>query len=148
LNGIIHPAEFQQSIANINYARAKTLSEKIATFAVILCLLIAMIIAIVGFAVIWISTQAVWITLLSAGGGMFFVFLIIYLCVGLGISSKIKTRMKDAIHRESVKYSTKLSMPITWRLHVTSHTVSYGNEHIVFNHFVSITSSTSHILLK
>jgi hypothetical protein len=149
LSKIIHPADFQQSIANINNARKKTLCEKILIFSIILCFVIAIIMAIAGVLLAAIEIMEAGIALLSVGSGMFVTSIVISICVVKCIAWSINTRMKEAIKSESMKYSAKLSIPITWRLHVTSHTIgSRRYPQIVVNHFVSIIISTRHILLK
>ena len=147
LSEIIHPVDFQQSIANINHARKKTLCEKILIFAIILCFVIAMIMAIAGIFLSSVEIMVAGIALLSVGSGMFVISIVISICVAKCIAWSIDTRMKEAIKRESMNHSAKLSIPITWRLHVTTQTIgSRRYPQIVVNHFVSVIQT--HIFLN
>ncbi|CAF1429629.1 unnamed protein product [Adineta steineri] len=116
LTGIIDPNEFFQSIDNINQARKWTLCEKIARFVTTFSVLIGPILLGVGLGLISLKKPAVYIPIICVGAiaSLASVFMLIYVSIFV---SKIRLkRLHNAVHDESVRYSTKLPTPTKWRI--------------------------------
>ena len=149
LAGIMHPDEFQQSIANINDARYMTLNEKMVFFALFSCLVIGIIILIVGISLVWLRSSTERIVLISVGTVILTVVSVVCVSALIAVSRLVETRMKEATATESIKYSTRRPMPIRWRLDTHHYTVEYGgNRHHYAQYAVStvITHKSSHFV--
>ena len=126
LAGAIHSDEFQQSIANINNARRKTLFEKIALVCPLLCSIIGLAILIVGLCLISLQSSVPWIVLDSVGVAVIVATGCIGLLVSICVTLTVVHRMEDAIAAESMRYSTRLPIPTRWRLNAYHFTVGSG----------------------
>jgi hypothetical protein len=106
--------------------------------------------SIVGIALASLPANTrMWMISFFTGIGMCVFFFRIYKVISAWITQSITTRMTEAINAESIKYSAKLSIPITWRLHVTSEIFGSGqNQQVIKKHFVSNIIATSDVLLK
>jgi hypothetical protein len=146
LIGIIRPDEFQQSIDNMNRARRLTLSEKILSFSLCLCIVVGSILFTTGLGTIATFIPALWIPILSVGSVMSLSF-----CISIPVMTRInrsrEARLQNAVDLESMKYSTKLPVPTVWRLDKVV-TPSDNSDSIDVTYFVSNIISKSHILLK
>ncbi len=148
--GIIHPDEFQQSIANINRARRATLCQKISILIMLLCLSVGVILIIVGASLMKSLTPTVGNVLLCTGIGIMSssAFMLIFLMV-LKRRRVGPLQLRDAINFESMKYSTKLPVPTKWQLRVGVDEIPNGNKLIRSVYlYVSYITSASHVLLK
>lgn len=117
LNGVINPMEFEKSIGNIN--RAISLRKYLTLYG-----LISMILLFGAIALLIVARTAIdrsnheylSSVLFGIGWGLFGLFAG---CISLGyylIESRIITRMRQAIARESINYSTRSFTPCSWRL--------------------------------
>ncbi|UJR11537.1 hypothetical protein I4U23_015717 [Adineta vaga] len=117
LSGTIHPAEFYQSINNINYARKRTFSEKILFFLFTIVPLVGFISFIVpGLVLIAYASRPVWITLIAIGGAMLILLICPGTCINVWISKSRLSRLKYAVEAESINYLVKRPIPSRWRL--------------------------------
>jgi hypothetical protein len=147
LIGIIRPDDFQQSIDNMNRARRLTLSEKRLKFSLYLNIVVGLILFLVGLVTIATLISALWISLLSVGIVMYLSSCCILILLFIRMNRSSEARLKNAVDEESMKYSTKLSVPNVWRLDKVV-TPSDDGESINVTYFISNIISTSHILLK
>ncbi|CAF1438866.1 unnamed protein product [Adineta steineri] len=110
------PNEVYQSIDNINHARKWTLCEKIARFVTTFSVLIGPILLGVGLGLISLKKPAVYIPIICVGAiaSLASVFMLIY--VSIFVSRLRLKRLHNAVHAESVRYSTKLPTPTKWRI--------------------------------
>jgi hypothetical protein len=120
LNGIISQDDFRESINKINRT---TISNKILIiFTIIFALSVigGMIFSIVG-GVTYNSRINGFFPLLYAGIGVT-TFGSIFLVIGCIITQiRRVARVRQAIAEESMKYSSRLPIPCSWRLETTRH---------------------------
>jgi hypothetical protein len=119
LNGIISRDEFQESINRINHALVSFKTYLIITWVIFaLTLGGGITCSVVGGTVAAInnSVTSVFYVLLAVGTGLTTfgsIFFAIGYCI---IYSQRLARMRQAVARESVKYSSRSSIPCSWRL--------------------------------
>ena len=121
LFGIIHPAEFDQSINTINYARKSTFHERILLFLFTIVPIVGVISFVTpGLVLIAFASRPVWITLLAIGGAL---FMLIFpgIFVNNWISRRRFRRLKHAVEVESLRYLGKRPIPTRWRLNSHSY---------------------------
>ncbi len=144
---IIDPYEFKQSIANINRARRSTSCEILLSLISILGLLVILMLIIIAACLVSVD-GTIWIPILFIGGGIMLLTTFICIFVRVWRASVRETRLKNAVNEESMKYSTKRSVPTRWRLHKETIAMRNLKGTSTYKYYlVSNTFSTSHIML-
>ncbi|CAF4224310.1 unnamed protein product, partial [Adineta steineri] len=90
-------------------------------------MLIGAILVIVGASVSGKSNTSLWTTIVSIGLGIFFVFVFIFIFVQCFVPTSQTRRAANAVYAESLKYSTRLPIPTSWRLMINEHVTYYWN---------------------
>ncbi|CAF0943770.1 unnamed protein product [Adineta steineri] len=90
-------------------------------------MLIGAILVIVGASVSGKSNTSLWTTIVSIGIGIFVVFVCISIFVQWFVPTSQTGRAANAVYAESLKYSTRLPIPTSWRLMINEHVTYYWN---------------------
>ena len=116
LNGIIPPAEFDQSIRNINRSKSyKLLTCVIVTIAIAVFVL-AIVLVIVGTVMARASESYRSFPWIGGSTGLFVLFGIISGVGGAVLDYYGFRKMRKAVARESAKYSQATPIPCSWRI--------------------------------
>ena len=117
LHGIIHPDEYANSIQNINRAMSFKKAKVVCTIIFSVCVIAAIALCVAGDLTSTQSQRTNWRVMAPIGACLFvfgIVFVLISCCV---IRSKRSTKIREAVAKESMKYSNRSSVPCSWRLH-------------------------------
>jgi hypothetical protein len=113
LNGIVTSEEFYQSIANINQAYRKTFCELLLLCIGPLCLLAGFILLLI-LSIKAIRDNAI-IPVAVVGGVLAVLGSFSCICIQICIDYLRRTRVRNVLADESMKYSMRLMLPIKWR---------------------------------
>ncbi|CAF0887356.1 unnamed protein product [Rotaria sordida] len=131
LNGIISQDEYRESIGNINRATSSRKGMIICGILTALCIIGGIVLFIVGAVTLKNSRSYTFPVLFGIGMGVFILGMIIMSVGCCIIQIRRSTRIREAISKESMKYSTRSPTPCSWRLNVEriNHSAYHNRRH-------------------
>ncbi|CAF1337953.1 unnamed protein product [Rotaria sordida] len=118
LNGIISQDEYRESIENINRATSSKKGMLICGILSALCMIGGMVFFIVGAVTLKNFRSYSFPVLFDVGMGVFILGTITMSVGCCIIQIRRSTRIREAISKESMKYSTRSPTPCSWRLNI------------------------------
>lgn len=120
LNGIIRQDEFVDSIENINRSMDTTKEILVLIIIFVVSLLFGLIFVSLGVALA-VRLSSLTYLIMAGIAGVFFIFAFIFsIASSFILRSKRSGRLREAIRRESMKYSERSPIPCSWRLDTSS----------------------------